>query len=383
MRVMLLALTAALCGPAVAEVALRVVSFNTFQGIDNAPADREASGNLLTSLDLDGGGPNTSLRPDVVCLQECRSLGDMQDFRDDFLPGWQVIKGAFTDGFNSNGFFIRPELSVLSLAELSTPGPRRVLRLALDVPDAATPLVIYNAHFKAGQTSADRATREAEANAIANRVAADVISGIDFNDDRIPDLFPTHYLFAGDLNHDDFNGVTIDALLVGGSSGNPTGLNDTRFETLVGAGTTTFFIGDTFSTRSGLDSRYDYILSSDAIFATFDTNGDQSVDQAELNAAGFVYNSFDDAGAQASGDVDATNRASDHAPVVLGLTLPGVGIPGDVDGDGDVDLTDLSLLLGAFGATQGQPGYNPDADLDGDGDVDLTDAAILLSHFGE
>jgi hypothetical protein len=52
------------------------------------------------------------------------------------------------------------------------------------------------------------------------------------------------------------------------------------------------------------------------------------------------------------------------------------GIPGDLDGDGDVDLTDLALLLASYGIDAG-------GDIDGDGDTDLTDLAILLSHYGE
>jgi hypothetical protein len=53
-------------------------------------------------------------------------------------------------------------------------------------------------------------------------------------------------------------------------------------------------------------------------------------------------------------------------------------IPGDLDGDDDVDLTDLAILLGSYGIE------NPweDADIDGDGDVDLSDLAILLSNYG-
>jgi len=65
------------------------------------------------------------------------------------------------------------------------------------------------------------------------------------------------------------------------------------------------------------------------------------------------------------------------------VTTPQEGIPGDVDGDGDVDLSDLALLLAAYGTSSGQPGYNPDADLDADGDVDLADLALLLAHYGE
>jgi len=58
-------------------------------------------------------------------------------------------------------------------------------------------------------------------------------------------------------------------------------------------------------------------------------------------------------------------------------------IPGDLDGDGDVDLTDLAALLAAYGTCIGDPDYNPAADIDESGCVDLTDLATLLSHYGE
>jgi hypothetical protein len=58
-------------------------------------------------------------------------------------------------------------------------------------------------------------------------------------------------------------------------------------------------------------------------------------------------------------------------------------IVGDIDGDGDVDLTDLSMLLAAYGSCDGDPNFNRDADLDGNRCVDLTDLAELLSHYGE
>jgi hypothetical protein len=58
-------------------------------------------------------------------------------------------------------------------------------------------------------------------------------------------------------------------------------------------------------------------------------------------------------------------------------------LPGDLDGDGDVDLTDLSLLLAAFGACAGDANYDPDADLDGSGCVELADLSLLLAAFGD
>ncbi|MFQ5807547.1 MAG: hypothetical protein ACE5I3_13960 [Phycisphaerae bacterium] len=53
---------------------------------------------------------------------------------------------------------------------------------------------------------------------------------------------------------------------------------------------------------------------------------------------------------------------------------------GDLDGDCDVDLADLSILLSNYGTSSGaDPG---DGDLDGDGDVDLMDLAQLLASYG-
>ena len=58
-----------------------------------------------------------------------------------------------------------------------------------------------------------------------------------------------------------------------------------------------------------------------------------------------------------------------------------VVIPGDLDGDGDVDLADLAQLLANYGTTSGAT-YEM-GDIDGDGDVDLSDLAALLGHYGE
>jgi len=51
------------------------------------------------------------------------------------------------------------------------------------------------------------------------------------------------------------------------------------------------------------------------------------------------------------------------------------GTPGDLDGDGDVDLDDFAILKLSFGIDDG-------GDCDGDGDTDLDDFAILKQNFG-
>jgi hypothetical protein len=60
-----------------------------------------------------------------------------------------------------------------------------------------------------------------------------------------------------------------------------------------------------------------------------------------------------------------------------------VGIPGDLNSDGTVDIFDAVLFAGAFGSTPGSPHWNPNADINGDGSVDIFDAVILAAHFNQ
>lgn len=65
---------------------------------------------------------------------------------------------------------------------------------------------------------------------------------------------------------------------------------------------------------------------------------------------------------------------------LYGLAEVEGGCVGDLDGNGDVSLQDLAILLSHFGTTSGA---NPeDGDIDNDDDVDLQDLATLLSRFG-
>ena len=50
--------------------------------------------------------------------------------------------------------------------------------------------------------------------------------------------------------------------------------------------------------------------------------------------------------------------------------------PADLDGDGEVSGSDLSMLLGAWG------GGDADLDLDGDEFIDGSDLAFLLGDWG-
>jgi len=55
--------------------------------------------------------------------------------------------------------------------------------------------------------------------------------------------------------------------------------------------------------------------------------------------------------------------------------------PGDLNGDGKVDIFDYNLLVANFGKT-GAAGFSP-ADIDKNGKVDLFDYNQLVANFGK
>ena len=60
-----------------------------------------------------------------------------------------------------------------------------------------------------------------------------------------------------------------------------------------------------------------------------------------------------------------------------------VKMQGDVNGDGVVDVWDISIVSIAYGTFEGQAGYNPVADLNTDGIVDIQDLSIVAINLGE
>jgi hypothetical protein len=59
-----------------------------------------------------------------------------------------------------------------------------------------------------------------------------------------------------------------------------------------------------------------------------------------------------------------------------------IRIPGDVNGDGTVDVLDLLLISKAFGTMPGDPNYNMYADINRDGSIDVLDMILVSLHMG-
>jgi hypothetical protein len=75
--------------------------------------------------------------------------------------------------------------------------------------------------------------------------------------------------------------------------------------------------------------------------------------------------------ATSSDDADGSNN-TEVDRVQIRVVEP--GCPEDLDGDGDVDISDLGILLAAFEVNDG-------GDIDGDGDTDISDLGALLAAF--
>lgn len=60
-----------------------------------------------------------------------------------------------------------------------------------------------------------------------------------------------------------------------------------------------------------------------------------------------------------------------------------VTLPGDVDGDQDVDIFDIVRMAGVYGISLPDPRYSPPCDVDNDGDIDIFDIVIAAGHYGE
>jgi hypothetical protein len=60
-----------------------------------------------------------------------------------------------------------------------------------------------------------------------------------------------------------------------------------------------------------------------------------------------------------------------------------VTIPGEINGDGTVDIFDAIILAGAYNSRPGDPRWKPTADINGDNIVDIYDAILLANHYNQ
>jgi parallel beta-helix repeat protein len=97
-----------------------------------------------------------------------------------------------------------------------------------------------------------------------------------------------------------------------------------------------------------------------------------------LNTAGYPYGNYTMIAyaEPVPGETNIANNCMSRGTVH-------VGIPGDINGDGTVDIFDAVLLAAAFNSVPGSSNWNPNADLNSDGIVNIFDAVILATYYGQ
>jgi len=60
-----------------------------------------------------------------------------------------------------------------------------------------------------------------------------------------------------------------------------------------------------------------------------------------------------------------------------------ITVPGDVDGDFNVDIVDVVKITRIYRYEARHPYFDPDADINGDGLISILDVVICTSHYGE
>jgi parallel beta-helix repeat protein len=107
-------------------------------------------------------------------------------------------------------------------------------------------------------------------------------------------------------------------------------------------------------------------------------NGNSTTITFTWNTSGFAKGNYTiSAYAQpVSGETDTADNNSADGTVY-------VGIPGDINADGIVEMMDFYYASLAFGSEPGHPNWNPNTDINDDNIVEMMDFFIISQHFGE
>lgn len=117
------------------------------------------------------------------------------------------------------------------------------------------------------------------------------------------------------------------------------------------------------------------VVASDS-FVLSDLGGRDNATFSSLSISGGVFDTL---------HLYATFGAEYSGPrgMIDDLRLTSATCPADVDHDGDVDLSDLGVVLSAFGSCVGDAGYVAAVDFDASGCIQLSDLGVTLSAFGQ
>ncbi len=243
------------------------------------------------------------LQPDVVTFQEIpyTNTWQMADFVRAFLTGYSLATNSCTDGYIRSVILSRfpivrsqSWLCHASLADFGYAGTmtRDLFEAEIAVPGFDQPVHVFTTHLKAGQDGTSSARRAAEANAISNFLVTVFL----------PVSGAAPYLLTGDLNEDIFRPPASNPQTLQRLVNLATGLRLTSPTNPLTASELTYSI------RSGLTKRYDYILPGELLFSN--VAGSQVFRTDVLAGPPAPLQSNDDA------------TTSDHLPVLVVFRNP-------------------------------------------------------------
>jgi hypothetical protein len=123
----------------------------------------------------------------------------------------------------------------------------------------------------------------------------------------------------------------------------------------------------TYANGTAIDTKEITVMNGSSTHITFD-----------WNTTGFAYGNY---------TISAYATPVPREPNIAGNNVLGdwvvVTIPGDLNGDFTVGLSDLVVLAKPYESNPGGPKWNPNADIDSDGVIGRSDLAILAQHYGK
>jgi hypothetical protein len=122
-----------------------------------------------------------------------------------------------------------------------------------------------------------------------------------------------------------------------------------------------------------------------SMFANSSQIGNQildSIDPHEAITGGFVWNTTDVSNGNyvVTVGVGLVPGETDFADNTMTVNVV-VSFPGDISGDGSVDIYDAIILASAFNSVSGGSNWNANSDINNDDVVDVYDAIIVAANF--
>lgn len=329
-------------------------------------------------------------RIDILCLQETTSnattvapmVNDLNTLYNSTIyaqsPYQALVSGSPTSGNGPNALIYNATtLQLVSSVGIGTPSssaaPRQPVRYQFHPigGSANSDFYVYTSHMKAGTQSSDMNRRNIEAQLLRT--------------DELTLPAGSRVMYTGDLNMTASTEAAYVTLLAAG--------NGQGFDPLNMPGS--WGLNPAFQailTESATDLRYrdDFELITQNVLSdpngleivpgtyhTFGVNGSTAIHGTVNSGTNTALPGLPNRAAVLS----ALTTASDHLPVVADyyVNTDPPPCPPDLDGNRQVDLSDLSIVLANYGLN---PATAAQGDLDGNHVVDLSDLSIMLSAYG-